>query len=103
MLSTLATTMRRSWLLVGWTTIFLVGTDLFVVSPFLPSMAQELHRSASSLTILISIFSIVYAIACPIQAYKRWSHHSKRRRKQGLESVPGLACRRELSGAHVEF
>lgn len=62
-------TMRRSWLLVGWITIFLVGTDLFVVSPFLPSMAQELHRSASSLTMLISIFSIVYAIACPIQAY----------------------------------
>ncbi|TDR73333.1 MFS transporter [Paludibacterium purpuratum] len=60
--------MSRSWLLVGWVTIFLVGTDLFVVAPFLPGIGQDLHRQASSLTMLISIFSIVYAIACPIQA-----------------------------------
>lgn len=63
-----ALTMSRYWLLVGWLTIFLVGTDLFVVSPFLPSIGHDLHRSAPSLTVLISIFSIVYAIACPIQA-----------------------------------
>lgn len=61
-------TMNRSWLLVGWVTIFLVGMDLFVMAPFLPAIGQELHRSASSLTMLISLFSIVYAIACPIQA-----------------------------------
>ncbi|HDX8940892.1 MFS transporter (plasmid) [Klebsiella michiganensis] len=61
-------TMNRSWLLVGWVTIFLVGTDLFVVASFLPAISQDLHHPASSLTMLISIFSIVYAIACPIQA-----------------------------------
>ena len=61
-------TMNRSWLLVGWVTIFLVGTDLFVVASFLPAIGQDLHHPASSLTMLISIFSIVYAIACPIQA-----------------------------------
>lgn len=67
-MSTLTMTMSRSWLLVGWVTIFLVGTDLFVVSPFLPAIGQDLHQPAASLAILVSIFSIVYAIACPIQA-----------------------------------
>lgn len=55
-----------AWILVGWTTIFLVGTDLFVVSPFLPLIGKDIGRSPQSLTFLVSVFSLVYAIACPV-------------------------------------
>jgi len=67
-MSELVLRLNRSWMLVGWITIFLVGTDLFVVSPFLPAIGNDLHKLPSSLTMAVSIFSIVYAIACPIQA-----------------------------------
>nr|WP_246491065.1 MFS transporter [Chitinivorax tropicus] len=64
----MAMTLNRSWMFVGWITIFLVGTDLFIVSPFLPAIGQEVHQPAESLAMLVSVFSIAYAIACPIQA-----------------------------------
>lgn len=57
------------WMLVGWATIFLVGTDLFVVSPFLPLIGKEIGRSPQSLTVLVSVFSLVYAAVCPIQGW----------------------------------
>lgn len=62
------------WVLVSWLTIFLVGTDLFIVSAFLPLMGRELHMPAASLTILVSAFSLTYALACPIQGRvaERW-------------------------------
>jgi DHA1 family purine base/nucleoside efflux pump-like MFS transporter len=62
------------WLLVSWLTIFLVGTDLFVISPFLPLIGKELHTQPESLTILVTSFSLTYAIACPIQGRvaERW-------------------------------
>lgn len=57
----------RPWMIVAWVTIFLVGTDLFVVSPFLPLIAAETNREPESLTWLVSAFSVTYAIACPLQ------------------------------------
>ena len=58
---------QRPWLLVGWLTIFLVGTDLFVVSPFLPQIGSALERDPAQLTLMVSLFSFTYAIACPLQ------------------------------------
>jgi len=55
-------------LLVGWTTAFLVGADLFIVAPLLPSLASEFDSDPASLTILVSAFSLTYALACPLQA-----------------------------------
>lgn len=57
----------RRWMLVGWLTIFLVGTDLFVVSPFLTIIGQDLASPPASLTWIVSIFSATYAVACPLQ------------------------------------
>ncbi|SMF17043.1 MFS transporter [Pseudogulbenkiania subflava] len=56
-------------MIVGWLTIFLVGTDLFVVSPFLPQIGHDLGREPSQLTLMVSLFSITYAIACPLQGH----------------------------------
>lgn len=62
------------WLPISWVTIFLVGTDLFIISPFLPLISKELNTQPESLTILVSSFSLTYAIACPIQGRiaERW-------------------------------
>ncbi len=65
--TTADTSMLPIWIVVGWATVFLVGTDLFVVSPFLPLIGKELGRPPQSLTALVSVFSLVYAAACPIQ------------------------------------
>lgn len=57
----------KRWLLVGWITAFLVGTDLFIIAPFLPSIGGELGKDPASLTILVGAFSLAYAVACPLQ------------------------------------
>ncbi|MFT4267555.1 MAG: MFS transporter [Xenophilus sp.] len=57
----------RRWMLVGWLTVFLVGTDLFVVSPFLTTIGRDLASPQASLTWIVSIFSATYAVACPLQ------------------------------------
>jgi predicted MFS family arabinose efflux permease len=61
------TFLSRHWLLVGWLTAFVVGTDLFIVAPFLPSIGSELGRDPASLTLLVGAFSLAYAVACPLQ------------------------------------
>ena len=62
------------WLLVSWMTVFLVGTDLFVISSFLPLIGEEVQVPPASLAILVSAFSLTYAVACPIQGRmaERW-------------------------------
>jgi predicted MFS family arabinose efflux permease len=59
--------LSRHWLLVGWLTAFVVGTDLFVVGPFLPSIGNEFGRDPASLTALVGAFSLAYAVTCPLQ------------------------------------
>src|SRR5215467_11624273 len=56
----------KRWLLVGWITAFVVGTDLFIVAPFLPSIGRELGVGPAYLTILVSAFTLTYAVACPL-------------------------------------
>lgn len=57
----------RHWMVVGWVTIFLVGTDLFVVGPFLPAISQDMRVPVTSLTWIVSVFSVTYAVASPVQ------------------------------------
>ncbi|MFT4100473.1 MAG: MFS transporter [Burkholderiaceae bacterium] len=66
-MSVTSPTESRRWMLVGWLTIFLVGTDLFVVSPFLPVIARDMQADPATLTWMVSLFSATYAIACPLQ------------------------------------
>ncbi|MRV74094.1 MFS transporter [Duganella sp. FT92W] len=57
----------RNKLLFGWLTMFLVGTDLFIISPFLPAIAADMHSTPASLGVLVGGFSIAYALLCPLQ------------------------------------
>ncbi|HLR63536.1 MAG TPA: MFS transporter [Lentibacillus sp.] len=62
--------MERSWtqrvqLLTAWITLFLMGTDLFVVSPLLPSIANQFKVEASTAGWMVTVFSLMYAFGAP--------------------------------------
>lgn len=50
---------------VGWATLFLVGTDLFVVSPLLPRIAGALGVSVGSAGLMVTVFSLAYVAGGP--------------------------------------
>lgn len=56
---------KRS-LIVGWFTLFLMGTDLFVVSPLLPFISQAYGVSSATTGWMVSVFAITYAVSAPI-------------------------------------
>jgi predicted MFS family arabinose efflux permease len=59
--------MKPVWQLAcGWLTMFVVGTDLFIISPLLPSIGSEFHRSASSAGLSVTVFSLAYLVSAPV-------------------------------------
>jgi predicted MFS family arabinose efflux permease len=53
-------------LAVGWLTTFLVGTELFVFSPLLPTLAVNYDVSSSVAGLCVTIFSLAYMISAPL-------------------------------------
>lgn len=53
-------------LAAGWLTLFVVGTDLFVVSPLLPRIAADFGVSPPLAGLAVSLFSLSYLVAAPI-------------------------------------
>jgi MFS transporter, DHA1 family, inner membrane transport protein len=47
---------------------FAVGTDIFVIAGFLPSMAQSLHASTAEVGQSVTAFAISFAVLAPILA-----------------------------------
>jgi predicted MFS family arabinose efflux permease len=56
---------RWAGLAVGWLTMFVVGTDLFVVSPLLPMIAAEYRISPATAGLCVGIFAATYMISAP--------------------------------------
>src|SRR6266704_3606605 len=52
-------------LAVGWLTMFVVGTDLFVVSPLLPMIAADYRISAPLAGLSVTAFSLTYMVSAP--------------------------------------
>ena len=50
-------------LAISWVTMFLVGTDLFVVSPLLPLIAADLAISPALAGLGVTIFALTYMIS----------------------------------------
>lgn len=50
----------------GWLTLFVVGTDLFIISPLLPSIAEEFGRSAAAAGLSVTVFSLTYLLGAPL-------------------------------------
>lgn len=55
----------RVSLSVGWITLFLMGTDLFVVSPLLPFISEAYNVSSPMTGWMVTVFTVTYAIAAP--------------------------------------
>jgi DHA1 family purine base/nucleoside efflux pump-like MFS transporter len=55
----------RIRLLVGWVTLFIIGTDLFVVSPLLPLIAKNYHVTSAEVGWMVTTFSVAYVVGAP--------------------------------------
>lgn len=59
--------MSPRWRLAcGWLTLFVVGTDLFIISPLLPPIAVEFDRSAAITGLSVTVFSMTYLVSAPL-------------------------------------
>ncbi len=52
-------------LAIAWCTMFVVGTDLFVVSPLLPLIAEQFALPPAAAGLNVTAFSATYMIAAP--------------------------------------
>ena len=55
----------RVGLIVGWVTMFLIGIDLFVVSPLLPFISEAYHISTAMTGWMVTAFAVTYAVFIP--------------------------------------
>lgn len=58
-------TRQRMGLMVGWLTLFVVASDLFVVSPLLPAIAQHYAVAPATAALMVPSFALTYALAAP--------------------------------------
>lgn len=63
---------------IGFATLFVVGTDLFVVSPLLPLIARDLNVGVGAAAATIPVFSAAYLVASPAMG-RLADHHGHRR------------------------
>ncbi|SHI31816.1 MFS transporter [Desulfosporosinus lacus] len=60
-------TLRETiYLLTGWLTLFIIGTDLFVISPLLPLIAKEYGITPAVAGWIVTVFSLMYALSAPL-------------------------------------
>lgn len=55
----------RCRLSIGWLTLFVVGTDLFMISPLLPAIAKEYGVPAAAAGLSVTVFSVTYMLGAP--------------------------------------
>jgi predicted MFS family arabinose efflux permease len=53
-------------LAICWLTMFLVGTELFVVSPLLPLIATDFQSSPALAGLSVAVFALTYMISAPL-------------------------------------
>src|SRR6266481_4724417 len=53
-------------LTISWLTMFLVGTELFVVSPLLPLIVADFQSSPALAGLTVAIFALAYMISAPL-------------------------------------
>jgi DHA1 family purine base/nucleoside efflux pump-like MFS transporter len=61
-----ASTRPPNELVAGWLTMFVIGSDLFVVSPLLPSIAEDYSIDPGLAGLSVTVFSVSYMLSAPI-------------------------------------
>lgn len=56
-------------LVVAWLTVFLVGTELFIFSPFLPILEADYHVAPPAAALSVTIFCSTYMMSAPGLGY----------------------------------
>ena len=87
-------------LAVGWLTMFVVGTDLFVVSPLLPLIAADYQISPAQAGLGVVMFALTYMISAPLLG-----HLADRigRRQMLTGSLLGFAAANLLTAGAEDF
>ena len=57
---------RLTSLTVSWLTMFVIGTDLFVVSPLLPMIAADYRVSPAVAGLCVTVFALSYMVSAPL-------------------------------------
>jgi predicted MFS family arabinose efflux permease len=56
----------RARLFVAWLSLFVIGTDLFIVSPLLPLIAGEYGVSGPAAGLSVTVFAVAYMVSAPL-------------------------------------
>src|ERR671918_741807 len=56
----------HSRLAVAWLSLFVIGTDLFIVSPLLPPIAGEYGVSGPAAGLSVTVFAVAYMVSAPL-------------------------------------
>jgi predicted MFS family arabinose efflux permease len=87
-------------LAVAWCTLFVVGTDLFVVSPLLPHIAARFDLPAASAGLSVTAFAVTYMVCAPLLG--QLADRLGRRRMLGW-CLTGFAAANLLTAAAPNF
>ena len=83
-------------LAVSWLTLFLVGTELFVVSPLLPLISKDFQSSPALSGLSVAIFAVTYMISAPLFAARCMARKTNRATSPEIpSSSPAFACPRK--------
>jgi predicted MFS family arabinose efflux permease len=93
--------MTPRWrLAAGWLTLFVVGTDLFIISPLLPSIAEAFGLSVASTGLSVTVFSLTYLVSAPLFGHLAdWIG----RRRTLIGCLAGFAAANVLTGLAPNF
>lgn len=83
-------------LTVAWATLFVIGTDLFVVSPLIPIISGDYHVRAENVGLVVTAFALGYVFAAPV-----WGHLADRagRRRVLTGCLVGFAAANLMTAA----
>ncbi|MTD53332.1 MFS transporter [Amycolatopsis pithecellobii] len=85
-------------LVVAWVTLFVVGTDLFVVSPMLELWSREFDIAVGTAGLAVTSFSVAYVLVAPFLG--RWADRAGRRRAL-LMALAAFAAANSLTALTV--
>ena len=85
---------------VAWVTLFVIGTDLFVVSPLIPLIGKHFGTDTADAGLLVTVFALAYVVSAPI-----FGHLADRfgRRRVLLHCLSAFALANVLTAISADF
>ena len=78
-----------NYLAVAWLTMFVVGSDLFVLSPLLPLIAADYAVPPASAGFCVTIFAVAYMLSAPVLEHESTIFLEERAQGLGRQRGPG--------------